>query len=283
VVLGSLQTPDGRTRTYRVYVPSDLPTTPVPLLVALHGGTGWGAQFEINSGFDRLAQADSFVVVYPDGVGTGANESIGRTWNGGGCCGAASRNDVDDVGFVRMLLDRLEAQYAIDPSRVFAAGHSNGGILAYRLACELSDRIVAVGLQSGTMEIPSCRPAHAVSMLHIHGTADTNVPIDGGRGTDSIANVAFASPRTSISSFATAVGCGAGTTAVDAANHDLTVTNWSGCPTGVDVRFVAVTGAPHAWMGHTSSNPAATPAYQGLDSSVAIVTFLLQHPRPSAP
>jgi polyhydroxybutyrate depolymerase len=282
ITTGSLVTADKRTRTYRVYVPSGLPTTKVPLLVALHGGTGWGAQFELNSGFDGLAQANGFIVVYPDGVGTGAKADVNRTWNGGGCCGVAQRDKVDDVGFVRALIDQLEAKYAIDPARVFATGHSNGGILAYRLACELSDRIAAVALQSGTMEISSCAPSKPVSLLHIHGTADTNVPIDGGKGSTSIANVPFASPRTSIATFATSDGCDAPVQKVDPANKDLTATTWTGCPKGIDVKFIAVTGGTHPWMGHKPLNPKAPTPYLKLDSSLTIVSFLLRHPRPAA-
>src|SRR5215218_9185695 len=102
---GTLPTPDGRDRTYHVYVPAGLePGAPVPLLVALHGGTGWGTQFERSSGLDELADRHGFVVVYPDGVGVGRNQSALRTWNGGSCYGPAARQDVDDVAFVRLLV-----------------------------------------------------------------------------------------------------------------------------------------------------------------------------------
>jgi len=279
----SIVTPDGRTRTYHVYVPSQLPAGPVPLLLAFHGGTGWGQQFERSSGFDGLAEANGFIVVYPDGVGNGADETNLRTWNGGGCCGAAARHNVDDVGFVNQLLDTLEATYSIDTHRVFATGHSNGGILSYRLACELSDRIVGAGLQSGTLEIDRCSPTQPVSLLHIHGTADTNLPIDGGRGADSIAGVDFVSPRKSIGTLAVADGCTTATVEaiIDPTNPDITIRDWTGCTAGAEVKWMEVRGAGHGWMGRTSANPNAAPAYQGLDASLTIVTFLLEHPRPS--
>jgi polyhydroxybutyrate depolymerase len=263
-----------------VYVPSVLPDGPVPLLLAFHGGTGWGAQFERNSGFDELAESNGFLVVYPDGIGGGDDESTNRTWNGGRCCGAAARNNVDDVACVNQLLDELEGAYSIDRARVFAAGHSNGGILSYRLACELSPRIVAVGHQAGTMEIDSCTPAAPVSLLHIHGTADNNLPIDGGRGAASIAGVDFTSPRVAVRTFAAANGCAAEpTVAADVENPDLVTSTWGDCPGSAEVRFLEVQGASHSWMGHTPSSPAAAPAYQGLDASFAIVSFLLAHPR----
>jgi poly(3-hydroxybutyrate) depolymerase len=178
----SIVTADGRTRTFHLYVPGSLPAGPVPLLVALHGGTGSGTQFERNSGFDAQADEHGLIVVYPDGVGTGPDETVMRTWNAGGCCGAAARKDVDDVGFIRQLIDEMEKRYSIDPAKVYAAGHSNGAFMSYRLACELSDRIVAVGLQAGGLMIDTCVPERPVSLLHIHGAQDTNVPIEGGVG-----------------------------------------------------------------------------------------------------
>ncbi len=283
VVESALVTADGRTRLYRTYVPANLPDGPRPVLLAFHGGTGWGKQFERNSGFDELAEANGFLVVYPDGIGSGADETTNRTWNGGECCGAAARNNIDDVGFVAQLLATLEADYAIDTTRVFAAGHSNGGILSYRLACELSDRIVAVGLQAGTLGVDECSPSSPVSLLHLHGAADTNLPIDGGRGLDSIAGVNFTSPRLAVQEFAVADGCAADPTVTDdAANADLTISTWTQCGGDAEVKFVTVADAAHSWMGHVPSNPTASPAYQGLDASYEIVAFLLAHPRTAA-
>lgn len=275
-----LTTADGRERTYHLYVPGDLPEGPVPLLIALHGGVGSGTQFERTSGFDALADEHGFLVAYPDGVGVGPTDAL-RTWNGGHCCGRAARDQVDDVGFVRELIDTLETKYAIDPLRVFAAGHSNGGILSYRLACELSDRIVAVGLQSGSLGIDECRPDHPVSLLHIHGDADTNHPIDGGQGTTGISGVDFRSARTSVSDFAAVDGCPApAVVATDATNRDLTVSTWSPCADGTEVRFIEVDGARHPWMGHRSEAPHMTgDAYMGIDAGVVVVEFLLSHPR----
>jgi polyhydroxybutyrate depolymerase len=279
---GSIVTPDGRTRTYRLYVPSKLPTGPVPLLVALHGGTGWGAQFQRNSGFDGLAEANGFLAVFPDGTGVGADGTDLRTWNAGYCCGSAARNDVDDVAFIDLLIDTIEADYSVDPTRVFAAGHSNGGMLSYRLACELSDRIVAVGLQAGSLGVDACDPAQPVSLLHIHGTEDANHPIEGGVGPNSISGVSYRSADESVRTVAAALACSIDpATSVSPDNPDLQYSTWSECDGGVEVQLLAVTGATHAWMGHVPSNPSADPAYADLDASLAVLEFLLAHPRPT--
>ncbi|MEY4231059.1 MAG: hypothetical protein RLZZ362_1908, partial [Actinomycetota bacterium] len=269
---------------YRLYVPASLASgAPVPLLVALHGGTGSSAQFAANSGFDGLAEANGFLVVYPDGVGIGPDGSGLQTWNGGSCCGPAVRQDVDDVGFVGQLIEVIAAEFPVDPARVVAAGQSNGAIMAYRLACELSDRIVAIGVQAGSLGVDGCTPSQAVSVLHLHGSADTNVPIDGGLGSG-IAGVAFLPARSAVEVFAAAGGCGAAPAAsTDPSNPDLTVTTWTGCSAGVAVRFVVVEGAGHAWMGHPATWAAAEARvgepYPDLDASRAIWSFLASHPR----
>jgi polyhydroxybutyrate depolymerase len=276
---GTITTADGRARTYHLYVPTILGPK-APLLIALHGGTGWGKQFERNSGFDGLAEANGFIVVYPDGIGVGADGTDLRTWNGGGCCGPAAKQQVDDVAFIRQLIADLRAQHDIDPSRVFATGHSNGGILALRLACELADQIAAIGVQSSALEVDTCAPTQPVSVLQIHGAADQNVPIDGGVGPNGISGVSFNKPRDAATTLAAADGCpGDPVTEQDTTNADLSTSTWS-CPHDVQVAFVEVAGANHAWMGHTSGGSGRVgPPYTKLDSSLVIWSFLSQHPR----
>jgi polyhydroxybutyrate depolymerase len=277
----SITEPDGRVRTYRLHVPAGLPGGPVPLLIALHGGTGWGTQFEANSGFDELADVGGFIVAYPDGIPIPLLR--GEVWNGGHCCGAAaeSRDNVDDVRFISDLIDVVEQSYSIDPGRVFATGHSNGAIMSYRLACELSDRIVAVGFQAGSLEIDHCEPDRPVSVFHIHGAADTNIPIDGGHGSG-ISNADFNSPQASVEEMATLDGCAPRVDSVDPVNPDTSYRIWEPCDQGTTVEMVIVAGANHAWMGHeaTRLQEAVVGApYMGYDSSRAIWDFLAAHSR----
>jgi polyhydroxybutyrate depolymerase len=280
----TVSTADGRTRHYRLYVPSSLAAGGrAPLLVALHGGFGSSEQFAAQSGFDELAEANGFIVVYPDGISARPDGSGPQTWNGGYCCGPAVREDVDDVGFIRQLLDTLAADLPIDPARVVAVGHSNGAILAYRLACELSDRIVGIGVQAGSLGVDACTPSQAVSVIHLHGTADTNTPIDGGIGSG-FAGVEFRPARAAVEAMAAVDGCnGEPGSSTDPSNPDLTVTTWSGCGGGAEVRYVVVDGATHAWMGRPAASAAATSLagepYSNLDASRATWSFLAAHPR----
>lgn len=232
---------DGRDRAYRVYVPDPLPSGPVPLLLGFHGGTGWADQFAISNRIEPIADREGFVVVHPDGVKIGGGP--GGVWNGGVCCGPAARQGVDDVAFVDALLDALEAELPIDPARVYAFGHSNGGIMSYRLACELADRIVGIGVVAGTLGVEECAPSQPVAVLHVHGTADENLPIDGGVGPRSVAAVDFPSPRQGFARLEATQG--------DAA----------------DMVFTELPGAPHSWP------------REPYDATEELVAFLLAHSR----
>ncbi len=282
ITQSTVSTADGRTRRYRLYVPSSLvPGQPAPLLVALHGGLGWGEQFAANSGFDGLAESNRFIVVYPDGTNAQAGSNRLLTWNGGFCCGPAAERNVDDVGFIARLIDVVSQSAPVDASRVFASGHSNGAILAYRLACELGDRISAIGVQAGAVG-QGCSPARPVSVFHLHGLADANIPIDGGRGSG-VSGVVFPSPREAPLVFVSSDRCGGGPVEqVDPTNPDVVARTWGGCAESRTVRFVTVAGASHAWMGHTGVSASSTSLvgapYERLDASRAIWSFLAAQP-----
>jgi len=275
----------GGARTYRLFVPEGL-SGQVPLVVALHGGLGSGDQFAANSGLDGLATANGFIVAYPDGVARLPDGSGGaRTWNAGECCGPAAARDVDDVAFIRDVVTDVSRLQDVDADRVYAVGHSNGGMMALRLACEASDVFAAVGVQAASLEFSPCDPSTPVSSLQIHGRADNNVPLEGGRGTG-LAGVNFAPPRAAAETLASADGCGSATQRVrDRANPDLVMERWQGCLPGISVQFLTVRGAGHAWMGRPSLSEAADRfmgvPYQGLDASRALWAFLASHPRPS--
>jgi len=189
----------------------------------------------------------------------------------------AAREGVDDVGLVDALVDRLAEQHYIDPDRVFAFGHSNGGIMSYRLACELSDRIVGIGVVAGTLGIDRCEPDVPVSVMHVHGTGDENVPITGGVGPRSIAGVDFPPPKDGFAALAEGDGC---PPAEEETEGDLTTATRAPCRDDAAAVFVTIEGARHAWPGGTGASAAVSgPPYADYDATAELVAFLLDHPR----
>lgn len=167
---------DGLDRQYAIYVPSsyDGNGPPVPLVLGFHGGYGTGAGFQRNYAYDELAEAEGFIAVYPNGA-----ENY-RSWNAGQCCGRAEGLEIDDVGFVSALIDTLVGRYRIDTTRIYATGMSNGGMLTYRLACELGHRFAAVAPVACTMVLAGpCQARVPVPLLHIHSEPDSTMMPEG--------------------------------------------------------------------------------------------------------
>ncbi len=173
---------DALTRTYRTYVPRGL-ARGAPLVLVMHGSGENGAQMRIETGygFDRLADEHHFAVVYPN-----AHEH-GGDWNACGTVGDVSANGpgIDDVRFLTGVVDKLVTEIGIDPGRVFAAGSSRGGFMAFRLALEAPSRFRAVAAVSANVHTPDnfkCKPARngTSSVMIMNGTEDPLVPFDGG-------------------------------------------------------------------------------------------------------
>jgi polyhydroxybutyrate depolymerase len=268
------------TRTFRIHVPEGYdPGVPLPVLLMFHGGGGSGRQFqEASAEMDPIADREGFVTVYPDGTGTL------RTWNGGGCCGAAVTQNIDDVGFVRALLDHVEASLCVDRNRVFASGMSNGAILSHRLACELADRLAAIAPVAGTDLTTHCSPTRPIAVMHTHGTADGHVPWDGGAGCGPTAQVAFTSVPETIERWQARNGCST-TKSVTLTQGDGRCETYQACKAGADITLCTIDGGGHSWPG--GQPPASLvdcPGNGGQSStfhvSEAIWSFLREHPRP---
>ena len=167
----------GIERHYRVHVPPGLKEKPAVVL-NFHGGGAHAAQHQTYSRMDPIADRERFLVVYPDGSGPVRGRFL--TWNAGTCCGIASSVQADDVAFVRALLDDLQKRLPYDPSRVYATGLSNGAMMSYRLAAELSDRIAAIAPVAGSMVLQRFKPARPVPVLHIHSVDDGRALYQGG-------------------------------------------------------------------------------------------------------
>ena len=167
-------------RSYAIHLPNGrAPTQPVPLVLVFHGGGGNAANAARMSGMDAKADKEGFIAVYPNGTGARANARL-LTWNTWRCCGAALDNKVDDVGFVRALIDAVARDYPVDRKRIYATGLSNGGMLAYRVGCELGDLFAAIAPVAGALNSDDCRVGPRVSVIVFHGMDDKHVRFEGG-------------------------------------------------------------------------------------------------------
>jgi polyhydroxybutyrate depolymerase len=258
----------GVSRTYIVYRPASLPAA-APLVVMLHGGFGRASQAEKSYGWDAEAHQGHFVVAYPDG--------LNHAWNtGGGCCGTPGRTNADDTGFITAMVAAIERQVPVDAARVYATGISNGGIMAYTLACRTSV-FAAIGPDSAT-ELGSCPGPHPLSVIHIHGTADSRIPYQGGEG-GGVAHIDGPSVPSLNARWRDIDHCAA--PAVRTAGAVTTST--ASCPAGRAVELITIAGAGHQWPG-AASRPliqrllGTDPSSTALNATQVIWRFFAAHP-----
>ena len=166
---------DGITREYVLYIPDSYEvTTSVPLMLNFHGFGGSASDFMNYADMRSLAESDTFILVYPQGSCLNGSSH----WN---ACpsGGDNKSDADDFGFVESMINQISSQYNIDLERVYAAGYSNGGMMAYGLANYKSDLIAAVASISGTMLDCTGSTSHPMPVVHLHGTSDGVLPYNG--------------------------------------------------------------------------------------------------------
>lgn len=172
-------TSGGLKRSYIVHVPPGIDLSrPSPVVLALHGASMDGSMMVWFSGLNRKADEAKFIAVYPSGTGIGPF----KAWNSGGLAGPLGAGKPDDVAFISTLLDDLGTVAKVDSKRIYACGLSNGGMMCYRLASELSPRIAAIAPVAGTVSIEQCKPSRPVPVIHFHGTGDTIVPFEAKKG-----------------------------------------------------------------------------------------------------
>jgi polyhydroxybutyrate depolymerase len=271
-----------RQRTYFAHVPRSYDgSKPVPVVLAFHGGGSNARQMEHFCGLTDKAEAEGFVVVYPSG--TGRTEQL-LTWNGGNCCGYAQHEKVDDVEFVRKLLDDLERIAKVDADRIYATGMSNGAILSYRLAAELSDRIAAIAPVGGPMGTKECHPQRPVPVLHFHGTDDKFAPFNGGRGERSLSQTDFYSVEHSIGCWVKANECRAEPVVIEeqpkvADGTKVTRKTWGSGKNGSEVVLIEIASAGHTWPGRQPALLYLGKSTKNISANDEMWEFFKRHPR----
>ena len=172
---------DNINREYVLYIPNSYDeTSAVPLLVNFHGFGGSASEFMSYADMRSIAETDTFILAYPQGSCLDGSSH----WN---ACptGGDNKSDADDFGFVESMINEISSQYNIDMERIYAAGYSNGGMMAYGLANYKSDLIAAVASVSGVMLDCTGPTSHPMPVVHLHGTSDGVLPYNGGDGWNS--------------------------------------------------------------------------------------------------
>jgi polyhydroxybutyrate depolymerase len=256
VVVDSSTPIDGGPRVPRVLGPADrraefvVPpahdgTTPLPLMVMLHGYGGTAAIEDLYFRSTVMARERGFYLILPDGT---VDSSGKHFWNATPACCNFEGSTVDDVAYLTALIDEAESLVPVDTTRVYIYGHSNGGFMSYRMACELSERVTAiVSLAGGDYPTDTtCVPTRAVSVLQVHGTADTTIRFAGTSG--------YPAARDTVLRWAGRAACDA-TMSTAGASLDLvdslpgaetSVEQWrTGCEPGVDAELWTIADGTH--------------------------------------
>jgi polyhydroxybutyrate depolymerase len=272
-----------RERSYIVHVPVGPPSTAWPVVINLHGGGGHAKAQQRYSRMDVVADREGFLVVYPNG--TGAFGSRLLTWNAGSCCGWAQKNEVDDVGFARVLIEDLARRIPIDPARIYATGLSNGAMMSYRLAVEAPDLIAAIAPVAGAMVCLPFKAGRPISILHIHSVDDPRALYAGGLGPPfpfTNLRVLHAPVEGTIAHWVEFDGCapspkiqpelhGTGRSA----KHTATLITYAPCNNGTEVALWKLTGSGHVWPGGEMDylNWALGPGTDVIDANAQIWRF----------
>jgi polyhydroxybutyrate depolymerase len=245
---------DFRIRTYLMYIPSSYDESePVSLVLVLHGGPNTARNSSERFGVSELAEEEGFIVVYPNGV---CKLPFRRTWNMGFGFWSAYYLNVDDVGFIKKLIEKMQNNYNIDPDRIFIAGHSAGAMMTYRLAAELSDIVAAIASNGGAIgghitnnplwQIPE--PSNPVSVAEFHGKLDYAVPYDGGWNQEK--TVFYLSVNDSMSFWVEQNGCDIEPDTNTSEN--VTIDKYGGGAAGTEVWIYTVHNKGHIWFGGPS-------------------------------
>lgn len=273
----------GIERTYVYHLPAVIdPASPPALVIGLHGSGGQGSGQEKLSGLTNLTDAENLIAVYPDG--------IDRSWSDGRGTTDASKEGIDDVGFISTLIDHFIATHGADAKRVMVMGMSNGAMMTYRIGCELSAKVAVIGPVAGTMpELTSkaCATDRRVPAMIFLGTEDTLVPFEGGELPVGAGGMMLSAAATR-ARWAEINGCAPEvkvSAEPDADPEDGTTVRreeHGDCADGAEAVLFAVEGGGHTWPGGWQylGEGIIGKTTRDIDATALLVDFLKRHPMP---
>lgn len=267
----------GRARRYIVVAPPGQRER-APVVIALHGGGGSAESMIRMTRIVPLARRNGFIAVFPQGLGR--RDGAG-TWNAGGCCAYAARENVDDIAFLNALIDRLIDQHNADPARVYLTGFSNGGMMTHAFAAAAPEKIAAMGVVSGAVFDDAPAPKGPVPAMLIHGKADRAVPFSGGQSGMRLVRNAQLAPYSSfpesVERWLAANGCAG--EAVETVDATVTRSVYAHCASGAPVETYVIEDGAHAWPGGEKGREAADEPSTALSASEVLWAFFEKHAR----
>jgi polyhydroxybutyrate depolymerase len=277
----------GARRTYLVHVPPNYsPKKPLPLVVVIHGAFDTAAGMEKYSTFSDLADRESFIVMYPNGMGI---FGLFQHWNAGHCCGKAANDDVDDVGFIASAINDVRVRLQIDPSRIYMVGFSNGGMLAYRFAAERGDILAAVAPLAASIggrpseDAPQWRipdPVKPLSVITIHGMADDDIVYEGGVSLHRGGTRTFWSVNESIDFWVRHNGCHPNAAATELNHGHVRIHTWGACSNDTEVVLYLMENWGHVWPGrYFTAELEEEDPLKDFDAAEVIWNFFKSHTR----
>lgn len=258
-------TAGGILRTYKLHVPAGYDGTKLaPVVLAFHGFGQNGRQILDDTHLGGLADQRGFIVIAPDATGTPAR------WNSG-----KSAGEPNDVEFARNLLATISATFCVDPDRAFATGFDTGGGMSRVLACDLADRIAAIGTVAST----SVQCIANVPMIAFHGTADPLIPFDGGPIAAQAGGGTVPPVRRSASEWSRALGCD-GLPTISRPAVSVELSTFLRCQLGDgDVLLYTLLGGGHTWPGAAPSADATVGSTNlAIDATAVMWDFFVSHP-----
>jgi polyhydroxybutyrate depolymerase len=270
-------TVDGLNRTYLLNLPPNYDeASDFSLVLALHGGGGKATQMESDYLLTEKANSAKFAIVYPEGI---QSDGIlgARTWNAGTCCDYAVEKNIDDVKFISLLIDELLKKYSkLNPKKVYVTGMSNGAMMAYRLACELSNKVAAIAPVAGTLTTTqACKPSRPVPIIQFHSKLDEKVPMNGGTG---IFGYYFPPVQNGLNTWVNNNGCN-NTTKTVTNFSQYSVTKWSNCNNS-SIEFYLTNDGGHSWPGGVKSRVAADDPSTAINANDLIWAFFQKYQLP---
>jgi polyhydroxybutyrate depolymerase len=271
-------TVEGLERHYLVHIPQTYdPQTLTPVVLALHGAGMDSSTMVWFCGLNQQSEQSGFVVVYPSGTGVGPF----RAWNAGGFSGKLAERRANDVAFIRRVLDDLSTVVNVDAKRVYACGMSNGGMMCYRLAAELSDRIAAIAPVAGTMAIDDVRPQRPVPVIHFHGLQDDIVPF-APKNNKVPPFLRLKGVEESIQTWVALNGCHeqprTETISREGDETKVTRTTYSGGKDGAEVVLVVIENGGHTWPGQPPLVKFIGKSARNISANALMWEFFQKHP-----